>query len=306
MSSRLRRAPAPVKTSCWVSTLRTAGLVLLLICIGLSILRISGVGAGEIASFGAEPPNVQPEGANGPGEFASLGLSPVLNLDHSAGSEQSNREEISSGSRVAGAGVSLEHPAASETNAGMDFEQTAIARANVDLPAAVEWYKGLPAGPGKAAAGVALAYESARSDPSLSLDLLATLEPSGERDEALVHCVGEWACLDPASAVKWAQAVPDPNLKTRMVTAVVVHWAQVDGAGAADLAARSLGAGAEQGRAVVGIVQRWAQASPASAAEWVSRFPEGELRAAATEALQAMGPDSSAAPDAGISGTELP
>ena len=92
-------------------------------------------------------------------------------------------------------------------------------------------------------------------------------------------------------------AVPEVNLRERLLAAVAVSSAEKDGAAAATLAVKTLGAGDEQDRAVVSIVQRWAQNSPNAAASWVAQWPDTPARDAATQNLLALwtGQDSQAA-----------
>ena len=160
------------------------------------------------------------------------------------------------------------------------LEQVAIAWASTDIAAATSWAQSLPKSESKHAAIIALAYEAARTGPVPALELASTLSPTSSRDDLLVHAVSQWAGTDFATASTWATQVADPNLRERLVAAVAIASAELDGAAAATLAANALGIGDEQNRATVSIVQRWAQASPQAAAAWVSQFPDIPSRAA--------------------------
>lgn len=173
------------------------------------------------------------------------------------------------------------------------FEQVAIVWNRVDSSGAQAWFGSLT-GESARVAGITLANEAARTEPTLGLDLLSKLDASPERDEALAHCVSQWVNEDAQAALEWVRRVPEAPLRNRLMAAAAVDWAEQDGPAAAELAAQVLGPGDGQNRTVVAVVQRWAQASPTSAIEWVSRFPEGPLREAATQSLRSMGLDPAA------------
>jgi hypothetical protein len=168
------------------------------------------------------------------------------------------------------------------------LEQVAITWANADLSASAGWVRTLPEGDSKQAATLGLAYEAARTEPVMALELVSTSSPTRERDDVLVHSVSQWAGADSAAAAAWAATVPDPSLRQRLVAAAAVASAEQDGAAAAALAANSLVAGEEQDRTAVSIVQRWVQNSPQAAASWVSQFPDIPLREAAVQNLLAL------------------
>src|SRR5512133_2328233 len=164
------------------------------------------------------------------------------------------------------------------------LEPVAIAWAGQDLPAALHWFMHLPSDSAKDAAGLVLAYESARTDPVSAVQVLTNVDPSPERDEALAHTVSELASIDSSEASAWVSRIEDVALRSRLVATVAIAMAEVDGPAAAEMAARSVEAGDEQNRAAVAIAQRWAQRAPVEAAEWASRFP-APVRAAAEESL---------------------
>jgi hypothetical protein len=166
--------------------------------------------------------------------------------------------------------------------------QVAIAWANTDLPAATAWLQAMPAGDSKEVAALNLGYEAARSEPVTALVVASALPPGPKRDDLLVHAVSQWAAGNSAVAADWAAQVPDVNLRERLLATVAVSSAEKDGAAAATLAVRTIGAGDEQDRAVVSILQRWAQNSPSAAASWVAQWPDTPARDAATQNLLAL------------------
>lgn len=168
------------------------------------------------------------------------------------------------------------------------LEQVAIAWANSDLPAATSWVRTLPQDSGKITATLALAYESARTEPVVALELASGLSPTRERDDLLVHAVSQWAATDSTRATAWAMNVADPLLRQRLVASVAIAVADQDATAAATLAVSGLAQGEEQNRATVSIVQRWAQRSPQAAAFWISQFPNIPLREVALQNLLAI------------------
>jgi hypothetical protein len=168
------------------------------------------------------------------------------------------------------------------------LEQIAAAWGETDLAGAVAWIDTLPAGASRQAATLVTAYEAARTDPFTALEISHSLEPSAERDDLLVHALGQWAGSDFATAADWAGKVSDPTLRARLLIAAATASAEHAPAPAATLVAIDIDAGEVQDRASVALVQRWAQSAPQDAAAWVLQFSEGPARNAATQNLVAQ------------------
>lgn len=165
------------------------------------------------------------------------------------------------------------------------LEQISLAWANADLPSATAWLGDLPAGDSKRIATMATAYEAARTDPIVALELGSTLAPSRERDELLAFAVSQWATDNLAAAMDWAGKISDRGLREETFAAIAVASATANASTAATLIVNALAPGEAQTRAVVAITQRWTQVAPADAAEWISMFPELPLRDAAVDNL---------------------
>ena len=163
--------------------------------------------------------------------------------------------------------------------------QVAVGWAGTDSAAAVRWANELPDGATKQAAVLSLSYEIARTQPMAALDLASSLPPSLDRDNLLVHAISQWASSDSYGATAWAQRISDLILQQKLLGAVAVAVSDQNAVAAATLAAKSLGTGIEQDRAVVAIVQRWAERSPAEAASWLAQFPDTPARDAAAQNL---------------------
>jgi hypothetical protein len=176
---------------------------------------------------------------------------------------------------------------------GAALVQVATAWANTDPDATAAWTRSLPQGEATTTSAVlACAYEAARLNPIVALTAAGQLPPSAQRDDALAHSVSQWAEGDPNQAYMWANNIPDPDLRQRLLATVLTSAAEQNGAIAAGLVATQLSPGDEQNRAAVAILQRWAQSSPEDAAAWVLQFPDAGLSAAGAENLGAIWADS--------------
>jgi hypothetical protein len=168
-----------------------------------------------------------------------------------------------------------------------ELQEVTSTWAAADLTKAGAFVDALPAGATKETATLALAYEAARTEPLVALELTSKLSPSQERDALLTHAVSQWAGVDAATAAEWASKVPDHALQQRLLAAVAIASAEKDGAVAAHLAATAMDPGEEQNRTAVSVIQRWAQHSPQAAAAWVLQFPDNPSRNSAVENLMA-------------------
>ena len=171
---------------------------------------------------------------------------------------------------------------------GALMKQVALAWASSDLQAAALWVSSLLADSQSADATLAFAYEAARTDPLSALEIAGRLDPSPDRDAALVHALSQWAVTDFTLARAWVCALPNSDLRQRLVAVVSVAAGHENLQPAAELAVTQLEPGVEQDRAAVSIVQKWAQTSPEVAAAWVVQFPDNPLRATAAENLAAI------------------
>jgi len=163
--------------------------------------------------------------------------------------------------------------------------QTALRMAQTAPLEALRWAAKQPeeiSGP----AVIATASEAARENPVASLNALAELIPSAERDAAIIHAAAQWGLLEPAAAAAWASGLPANELRERACTAVALALAERDPRGAADFVATQMAEGVPLRTATVGVVQRWAQRDPAAATHWVSQFPAGPLRDDAEREIQ--------------------
>ena len=132
-----------------------------------------------------------------------------------------------------------------------------------------------------------LAFESLQHDARRGLELAAELPVTTERDELLEKGVLEWASSDSTRVVEWVREIPETELRDKLMAAAAIGMSEVHGHEAAGLASSSIQSTGERDRAVVAILQRWVQSAPADALEWLGRFPEGDLKRAATRSTVA-------------------
>jgi hypothetical protein len=163
------------------------------------------------------------------------------------------------------------------------LRQVGISWAKTDPAAAYNWLAGLPDDQNRQEAIISVAYETSGKTPTTALEMAGTLAPTPERDELLVHAIRQWGAADFSSASEWATAVPEPELRERLLAAIATDLAEQNGAEAANLVAQLLPAGVRQDRSAVSIVQRWAQKAPEEATAWASQFPEGAARTSAMQ-----------------------
>lgn len=161
----------------------------------------------------------------------------------------------------------------------------ALAWSESDFPAALIWARSVTEGADQLRLIADLGHELVRTDPVGALDLAALLPETGARDEMELHAVRQWAGQDAAAATAWATRQPPGLKRERALAAVAVAMAEADAPRAAQMLTENMQPGPESYRAAIGIVQRWARADYPAALEWVRRFPNGSLRAAALAAL---------------------
>jgi hypothetical protein len=123
--------------------------------------------------------------------------------------------------------------------------------------------------------------EMAAKDPLAAIQLAQQMNPGDTRTNLLRSVVSGWVGTDPAAAIDWVGSVPDPSLREQLVASVVQSYALADPAQAADWLVQEVKSEAVLNDAALNILGTWVASDPAAAADWASRFPEGNLKAAA-------------------------
>lgn len=156
--------------------------------------------------------------------------------------------------------------------------------AGLNLADAISWAQELPA-EDRNGVFLMIANEAIATDPRQALELARELPASEALNEMVAQIASEWAAKNPAEIAEWAEKIADAGLRQQVVRHVAIAWAETNPSKAAELAIGKLSPGKDQNDAIVSIVQRWVQNSPAEAADWVSRFPESEVREDAAREL---------------------
>ena len=114
------------------------------------------------------------------------------------------------------------------------------------------------------------------SDPAAIAALVLTGADPAIRVDALRTVAREWAALDPAKAMAWAQALPDEDEREDVSEFVCYRVAEDDPLKAREMAVAA-GFGPDSSLST-DLVQQWAAREPAKARDWVLSQPPGDSR----------------------------
>lgn len=156
---------------------------------------------------------------------------------------------------------------------------------NISLEEATAWAASLANESERHRALLAVANEAVRSQPIAALQIAVEFPPAEPRDELICRAAMEWATTDIENALQWARQIPDPGLRNTVLAGEIISWADHDPHAAATFAVTEMGDGRLLDDLIISIVQRWAQQNPKATSDWVTMFPEGQLRATALAIL---------------------
>lgn len=91
-----------------------------------------------------------------------------------------------------------------------------------------------------------------------------------------MNAAGEWAAIDPAKAIAWAEKLPDRAEQELAYANIAESWADEHPQAAAEFALQLPPAFRE--RAALAAVSRWATQNPAQAGDWASNCGEPTLQ----------------------------
>lgn len=154
-----------------------------------------------------------------------------------------------------------------------------------DLDGALAWCLNLPAGDERNQALQALCFALAQSDPAHAVEMAQTLQ---QPEDVLENLVQQWAASDVASVLAWANNQPAGDQRDQLMQRVSYVLAQTDPADAAGLVAEQIPPGPAHDEAVMTVVHQWGNQNLPAAAAWVQTFPDGALKARATEELEGL------------------
>jgi len=141
----------------------------------------------------------------------------------------------------------------------------------------------------RANAVAAIVWDSLELDPKLAADAFQQLTPGAAQRVRLVqHLAMRLAEEDVDAAIKWADALENPDEISFAYGKIALVIAETDPERAANLLSESGIAGREFDVALVQVIQRWAAAKPADAAAWVVLFDAGEARTASMNTVVSL------------------
>ncbi len=132
----------------------------------------------------------------------------------------------------------------------------------------------------------AIVWNQIELDPKLAAEAFQQLNAGApERVRLVQHLVMRLAENDIEAAIRWADALENPEEIALAYGKISLVLAETDPQRAANLLSESGMAGREFDVALVQVVQRWAAEKPADAAAWIVLFDSGEARSASMNAV---------------------
>lgn len=127
-------------------------------------------------------------------------------------------------------------------------------------------------------------YRVAEQDPVRALQLARSV--GFENDSVQIsELVTQWAASDGRTARNWVLAMPEGELKEKLLSQVLVEYAQMEPVDAARIVATQMKNGPHRAAAVLTVVHAWGKRDLPAAQGWVRTFGEGPLRAQAEQEL---------------------
>jgi hypothetical protein len=112
--------------------------------------------------------------------------------------------------------LALEMAARYDLGGNGTLENLAQLWAGQDLPSALDWARGQPAGEPRDQMVARVAFVQAQTDPVEAAKLIVNQMTPGEaQNEAALSVLHQWALRDPATAAAWADRFPESPLRQR-------------------------------------------------------------------------------------------
>ncbi len=137
-------------------------------------------------------------------------------------------------------------------------------------------------GPNKEDAGNSLANAWVEKDPRAALEWVLG-DANGHSANPYVMAE-RWGDMAPTEAWKWALALPDGGVKSRILNSLAGEAAEVSPVEVANEVAK-MEPGLDQGSAAISTATSWAKTDPRAASEWVAQFPDSEFRNSAMNGI---------------------
>lgn len=124
---------------------------------------------------------------------------------------------------------------------------------------------------------------NADASPVETLRAMMSRRASKERDQMLIHAVGQWADRAPDDALEWCETLASGEFRDWALCSTLTSMANHNAGKAASLVQIHLPPGLARNHALVAIAQRWAQSSPEDARRWLDSL---EATSAKQDALR--------------------
>ncbi len=162
----------------------------------------------------------------------------------------------------------------------------------VDPAGAFAWASHLPDAAERNEASERMLASFAGIDPAEAVRLAEARDNSGEGNGALTRrLVGQWTTSDFGAARQWALRLPAGEKRDHCIAQIATVQAQSFPADAARMAVKRLPPGSVLDETVMTILHHWTVVDPEAALRWVESFPVGELRNRASRELDGLAVD---------------
>jgi hypothetical protein len=128
-----------------------------------------------------------------------------------------------------------------------------------------------------------LGAEMSVKDPAAAVKLAAQMDASSAQLDLFRTVACNWVATDHDAAFQWVAGITNAPLRDQLIVSSVQAYAVTDPASAVNWLVESVNSDDTVNTAALNILRTWAAQNPAQAAQWVSQFPDGNLKAAAVQ-----------------------
>jgi hypothetical protein len=154
---------------------------------------------------------------------------------------------------------------------------TALPRtwAESDPIAALEWVRGLPPGPAKDQAQIAVADPFAADDPKEAIAAFSQEIDAGTNPDLVVALTNRWASTDPAAAAEWVSGLPEGQARMEAAATLATVWAARDIKAAVKWSGTITDAALLQ-QVTSHLGTTWGALEPHKALDWLGTLPPNQ------------------------------
>ena len=110
--------------------------------------------------------------------------------------------------------LALAHGVDEEAQGGL-LESLTMQWCDKESKAVLDWAREQPPGEWRERLLSRVSYVLSKSDPIAAAEVVSSLEPGSQQDEAAMAVLHQWAQQDPSAALKWAEGFGNPTLHQR-------------------------------------------------------------------------------------------